>query len=129
MFTTSFLTTFFSSLDSSKVKIKSPSETLSPTLILTDLILPSTEDGISTLDLSLSIVINGSFLDNDWPFETNTSITSTFLNSPIFGTLILYQSSYSFVGIGLLPSILYFFIASFAYFEAINCSFAKTLNP
>ena len=65
MFTTSFSTTFFSSLDSSKVKIKSPSETLSPTLILTDLILPSTEDGISTLDLSLSIVINGSFLDND----------------------------------------------------------------
>ena len=70
------------------VNIKSPSETLSPTLILTDLTFPSKEAGISTLDLSLSIVISGSFLDTDLPFETNTSITSTSLNSPIFGTLI-----------------------------------------
>ena len=79
---------FSSSPDCSTVNIKSPSETLSPTLILTDLTFPSKEAGISTLDLSLSIVISGSFLDTDWPFETNTSITSTSLNSPIFGTLI-----------------------------------------
>ena len=70
------------------VNIKSPSETLSPTLILTDLTFPLKEAGISTLDLSLSIVISGSFLETDWPLETNTSITSTSLNSPIFGTLI-----------------------------------------
>ena len=37
----------------SKINIKSPSETLSPTFIFKDLILPSKFDGISTLDLSL----------------------------------------------------------------------------
>ena len=41
--------------------ILSPSETLSPTFILSDKTFPSNVDGISTLDLSLSIVINGSF--------------------------------------------------------------------
>ena len=46
---------------SSKINIKSPSETLSPTFIFKVLILPSKFDGISTLDLSLSIVIRGSF--------------------------------------------------------------------
>ena len=55
--TSSFLT--FKSL--SIVKIKSPSETLSPTFIFKFLILPSKIDGISTLDLSLSIVIRASF--------------------------------------------------------------------
>ena len=107
----------------------SPSETLSPTLMFTDLTFPSKEDGISTLDLSLSIVISGSFFETDWPLETYTSITSTSLNSPIFGTFISLFDIYSFVGIGLLPSILYFFMASFAYFEAISCSFANTLSP
>ena len=76
------------SVSASKINIKSPSETLSPTLILTDLIFPSNVAGISTLDLSLSIVISGSFFDIDWPFYTSTSITSTSLNSPMFGTLI-----------------------------------------
>ena len=47
----------------SKINIPSPSETLSPTLTFTDLTFPSKEDGISTLDLSLSIVISGSFFD------------------------------------------------------------------
>ena len=45
----------------SKINIKSPSETLSPTFNFKDLILPSKFDGISTPDLSLSIVIRGSF--------------------------------------------------------------------
>ena len=71
----------------SKINIKSPSETLSPTFVLKDLILPSKFDGISTLDLSLSIVIKGSFFLSIWPSETSTSITSTSLKSPIFGTL------------------------------------------
>ena len=53
-----------------------------------DLIFPSKFDGISTLDLSLSIVINGSFLNISWPSFTKTSITSTSVKSPIFGTLI-----------------------------------------
>ena len=53
-----------------------------------DLILPSKFDGISTLDLSLSIVIKGSFFFNIWPSETKTSITSTSLKSPILGIFI-----------------------------------------
>ena len=72
----------------SNIKIKSPSETLSPTFNLRDLTFPSKFDGISTLDLSLSIVINGSFFNISWPSFTKTSITSTSVKSPIFGTLI-----------------------------------------
>ena len=52
--------------------------------------IPSSDDGISTLDLSLSIVINGSFFFIFWPFLIKTSITSTSLNSPIFGTFISF---------------------------------------
>ncbi len=48
--------------DETMFKIKLPFETLSPTLTSTDSILPETVDGISTLDLSLSIVITGSFI-------------------------------------------------------------------
>jgi len=50
---------------------------------------------------------------------------------PIFGTTkstILCILNYSFVGIGFLGSILYFFIASVATFDAIFCSFTKVLN-
>ena len=72
----------------SKINIKSPSETLSPTFIFKDLTFPSKFDGISTLDLSLSIVINASFFLSISPSETKTSITSTSLKSPIFGTFI-----------------------------------------
>ena len=39
-----------------------PSETLSPILTFRSLIFPASGDGISTLDLSLSIVTTGSFL-------------------------------------------------------------------
>ena len=42
-------------------KILCPSETLSPIFISNPVIIPSSKDGISTLDLSLSIVISGSF--------------------------------------------------------------------
>ena len=42
-------------------KSKSPSETLSPTLTSTVSIFPDSVEGISTLDLSLSIVTTGSF--------------------------------------------------------------------
>ena len=41
--------------------MKSPFETLSPIFTLTDSILPSSVEGTSTLDLSLSKVINESF--------------------------------------------------------------------
>ena len=41
--------------------IKSPLETLSPTLTSTLSTFPATVEGISTLDLSLSIVTIGSF--------------------------------------------------------------------
>ena len=43
-------------------KIKSPFETLSPTFTFIESILPGNVEGISTLDLSLSIVTTGSFL-------------------------------------------------------------------
>src|SRR6056300_189337 len=79
---------FAASLDllTSISKIFEPSEILSPTLTVTFTTLPFSVLGISTLDLSLSIVINGSFFSIDCPSETRTSITSTFLNSPIFVT-------------------------------------------
>ena len=57
----SLISSFLTSISLSKVKIKSPSETLSPTFIFKFLILPSKFAGISTLDLSLSIVIRASF--------------------------------------------------------------------
>ena len=71
-----------------KIKITSPSETLSPTFIFKVLIFPSKAEGISTLDLSLSIVIKGSFFFSVWPSDTKTSITSTSLKSPILGIFI-----------------------------------------
>ena len=48
---------------------------------------------------------------------------------PILGTLISVSDIYNFVGIGLLLSMLYFFIASFACLEVMSCSFAKILKP
>ena len=48
-------------LDDRTFKSKSSFETLSPTLIAILSILPEIVDGISTLDLSLSIVTTGSF--------------------------------------------------------------------
>ena len=55
---------FLFSPDEITLNIMSPFETLSPTLIWTVSILPVTVEGISTLDLSLSIVITGSFIFN-----------------------------------------------------------------
>ena len=68
--------------------IKLPSDTLSPTLTFNSDILPEKGLGISTLDLSLSIVIIGSFLLTSSPSLIKISIISTFLKSPISGTLI-----------------------------------------
>ena len=49
-------------------------------------ILPENVDGISTLDLSLSIVIMGSFFCISCPSLTRSSMTSTFSKSPMSGT-------------------------------------------
>ena len=46
-----------------RVNIKSPLETLSPIFMFILSITPSKADGTSTLDLSLSKVITGSFLE------------------------------------------------------------------
>ena len=75
---------FWSTLDI--FKIKSPFETLSPTFTAIDSIFPEKIDGISTLDLSLSMVTTGSFFLISWPSLTNNSITSTFSKSPMSGT-------------------------------------------
>ena len=72
----------------SMIANKLPSETLSPIFTFKSLILPDAGDGISTLDLSLSIVTIGSFLLISSPGFTRTSITSTSLKSPISGTEI-----------------------------------------
>ena len=75
-----------SSFDPKIFKIKSPFETLSPTLTFIVSIMPDNVEGISTLDLSLSIVTTGSFLAIFWPSLTSNSMTSTFSKSPISGT-------------------------------------------
>ena len=67
-----------------------PSETLSPILTFRSLILPDSGDGISTLDLSLSIVTTGSSLFIWSPGLTRISITSTSLKSPISGTAMFW---------------------------------------
>ena len=72
--------------DEVKSKSKSPFETLSPTLTATVLMVPEIFDGISTLDLSLSIVTTGSFIFIWSPCFTRISITSTSSKSPISGT-------------------------------------------
>ena len=74
--------------DDERFNNKSPSETLSPTLTSILSILPEMFDGISTLDLSLSIVTIGSFSFISSPGFTSISITSTFLNSPISEQII-----------------------------------------
>ena len=70
-----------------------PSETLSPILTFKSLISPAAGEGISTLDLSLSIVTMGSFLFIWSPGLTKISITSTSLKSPISGTEIFWAIS------------------------------------
>ena len=65
-----------------------PFETLSPILTLIFFIVPLSAEGTSTLDLSLSKVIKGSFLEIFCPSLTKISIISTSLKSPISGTFI-----------------------------------------
>ena len=77
-------------------KSKSPLETLSPTFTEIDSISPEIVEGISTLDLSLSMVTIGSLTFIWSPCLTNNSITSTFSKSPISGTnnfslILFYQ--------------------------------------
>ena len=55
---------FLFSAEEAIFKIKSPFETLSPIFTSTFSILPARVEGISTLDLSLSIVITGSLMFN-----------------------------------------------------------------
>jgi hypothetical protein len=61
--------------DKEKFRSKSPFETLSPTLTATVSILPEIVEGISILDLSLSIVTTGSFIFILSPCFTCISIT------------------------------------------------------
>ena len=67
-----------------------PSETLSPIFTFKSFISPAEGEGISTLDLSLSIVTIGSFLLIWSPGLIKTSMTSTSLKSPISGTDIFW---------------------------------------
>ena len=86
-FLTSLTSSIFSLSPSTEIETNlSPFETLSP--ILTDIlsIIPSSVDGTSTLDLSLSNVTIGSLIEIFWPCFTNSSIISTFSKSPISGT-------------------------------------------
>ena len=121
----SFTSVFDSSLT---VSIRSPSLTLSPILILIFSIIPSDVEGTSTLDLSLSIVIKESFFLIFCPALTRTSMTSTSLKSPMFGTKI----SLGHFIISLETLFLYLFciflIAFSACLDAINCSFANALR-
>ena len=80
------MSSLFDALLEATVKIKSSFETLSPTLIFKLSIFPSNVEGISTLDLSLSMVITGSLSLTSSPSLTKTSITSTFSKSPMSGT-------------------------------------------
>ena len=69
-------------------KIKLPSDTRSPTLILSSVTVPATGEGISIEALSDSMVINEPSTETLSPTLTKTSITSTSLKLPISGTWI-----------------------------------------
>src|SRR6185503_21059448 len=71
----------------SSVSTAVPSETLSPTLILSSFTTPATGDGTSIVALSDSSETSGSSLLTVSPGFTSTSITGTFLKSPMSGTL------------------------------------------
>ena len=64
---------------------------------------PSKADGTSTLDLSLSKVITGSFLEILSPSFTRISIISTSSKSPISGT-----SNFSLISLFVYIYIIYF---------------------
>src|SRR5439155_24606476 len=75
------------------VRIRVPSETLSPTLTFSSAIVPPTGDGTSIVALSDSSVINASSGFTVSPLFTCTSITGTSLKSPMSGTRTLIVSS------------------------------------
>src|SRR5438132_1159642 len=63
-----------------------PSDTLSPTLTLTDCTVPPSGDGTSIVALSDSSEMSGSSAFTVSPALTNTSITGMSLKSPMSGT-------------------------------------------
>src|SRR5580700_8606064 len=67
-------------------RISEPSDTLSPALILTWVILPASGAGTSIAAFSVSRVIRGVSFSICWPSLTNTSITLTSLKPPMSGT-------------------------------------------
>src|SRR5436309_3056811 len=68
------------------VTIRLPSETLSPTLTLSAVIVPPEGEGTSIVALSDSSVISASSAFTVSPALTCTSITGTSLKSPMSGT-------------------------------------------
>src|SRR5207249_354064 len=69
-----------------RVRMRLPSDTLSPTLTLSSFTTPSTGEGTSIVALSDSSETSGSSALIVSPALTNTSITGTSLKSPISGT-------------------------------------------
>src|SRR6266853_692660 len=71
---------------SSRTRMGLPCETLSPVLTRNSFTTPAAGDGISIVALSDSTVINDCSGCTASPGLTSTSVTSTFLKSPISGT-------------------------------------------
>src|SRR5207302_5495676 len=71
----------------SNVRMTEPSLTLSPTLSFKSLTTPDVGAGTSIVALSDSSVTSGSSASTLSPGLTNTSMTGTFLKSPMSGTL------------------------------------------
>src|SRR5436189_210667 len=71
------------------VRIRVPSETLSPTFIFSSAIVPPTGDGTSIVALSDSSVTSGVSLLIASPTLTSTSMTGTSWKSPMSGTSTL----------------------------------------
>src|SRR5918994_6266563 len=69
------------------IRIRSPSETRSPTLTVTSATMPAAGEGTSIDALSDSSVISGSSALMVAPGSTWTSMISTSLKSPMSGTL------------------------------------------
>src|SRR5258708_170087 len=69
------------------VRMRLPSETLSPSLTLMSLTTPSTGDGTSIVALSDSSEMSGSSAFTVSPAFTNTSMIGMSLKSPMSGTL------------------------------------------
>src|SRR5436190_9133855 len=77
-----------------------PSDTLSPTLTLTDCTVPPSGDGTSIVALSDSSEMSGSSAFTVSPALTNTSITGMSLKSPMSGTRTSATPSAVLVGDG-----------------------------